>query len=100
MTAVEWFAMVTGAWKYASKAQLEQAKKMEKEQIESAYKRGKKHKKPLKDSNPITKYFKSEEVDEVKYELGSCLNCEWNYDMCPHADECLKNTHPEEDAIL
>ena len=33
MTAVEWFAMITGAWKYASKAQLEQAKEMEKEQM-------------------------------------------------------------------
>jgi hypothetical protein len=58
MTAVEWFVMVTGAWKYASKAQLEQALEMEKEQIENASKRGKKHKKPLKDSNPITKYLK------------------------------------------
>jgi hypothetical protein len=27
MTAVEWFAMITGGWKYASKEQLEQAKK-------------------------------------------------------------------------
>jgi hypothetical protein len=33
MTAVEWFAMITGAWKYASKEQLEQAKKMQKEQM-------------------------------------------------------------------
>jgi hypothetical protein len=33
MTAVEWFAMITGGWKYASKAQLEQAKEMEKEQM-------------------------------------------------------------------
>jgi hypothetical protein len=32
MTAVEWFAMVTGAWKYASKAQLEQALEMEAKQ--------------------------------------------------------------------
>jgi hypothetical protein len=32
MTAVEWFAMITGGWKYASKAQLEQAKEMEKDQ--------------------------------------------------------------------
>jgi hypothetical protein len=29
------------------------AKEMEKEQIKSAYKRGMKYKKPLKDSNPI-----------------------------------------------
>ena len=27
MTAVEWFAMITGGWKYASKAQLEKASK-------------------------------------------------------------------------
>jgi hypothetical protein len=33
MTAVEWFAMITGGWKYASKEQLEQAKKMQKEQM-------------------------------------------------------------------
>jgi hypothetical protein len=33
---------------------------MEKEQEQRAYKRGQKHKKPLKDSNPITKYLKSE----------------------------------------
>lgn len=32
------------------------ALEMEKEQIENAYKRGKRHKKPLKDSNPINKY--------------------------------------------
>ena len=33
-----------------------------------------------------------EEV-EVDYELGSCLNCEWNYDMCPYSEECLKSTY-------
>jgi hypothetical protein len=32
-TAVEWFAMVTGGWKYASKEQLEQAKEMEQQQM-------------------------------------------------------------------
>ena len=31
----------------------EQAKKMEKEQIIDAYEKGKKYKKPIKDSNPI-----------------------------------------------
>jgi hypothetical protein len=31
----------------------EQAKEMEKEQIENAYEKGKKYKKPIKDSNPI-----------------------------------------------
>ena len=33
------------------------------------------------------------EFVEVNYELGSCLNCEWNYDMCPNAEECLKNKY-------
>ena len=33
-----------------------------------------------------------ESVD-VNYELGSCLNCEWNHDMCPNAEECLKNKY-------
>jgi hypothetical protein len=34
-------------------AQLYQAKAMEKEQIKDAYEKGKKYKKPIKDSNPI-----------------------------------------------
>jgi len=33
-------------------------KEMEKKQNRAAYKRGQRHKKPLKDSNPITKYLK------------------------------------------
>jgi glutamyl-tRNA reductase len=37
---------------------LNQAKEMEKKQNKAAYKRGQRHKKPLKDSNPITKYLK------------------------------------------
>jgi len=37
MTAVEWFAMITGGWRYASKAQLEQAKKMQKHQREEDF---------------------------------------------------------------
>jgi hypothetical protein len=32
---------------------LTQAKEMEKQQIENAYEKGKKYKKPIKDSNPI-----------------------------------------------
>jgi hypothetical protein len=32
---------------------LEQAKEMEKEQLKDAYEKGKKYKKPIKDSNPI-----------------------------------------------
>jgi len=38
----------------------EQAKKMEKKQDRAVYKRGQRHKKPLKDSNPITKYLKQQ----------------------------------------
>jgi hypothetical protein len=30
---------------------------------------------------------------EVKQELGVCLNCEWNYDSCPNAKECLKGKY-------
>ena len=37
MGAVEWFAMITGAWRYTSKAQLERAKEMEKEQREEDF---------------------------------------------------------------
>ena len=33
-----------------------------------------------------------ESVD-VNYELGSCLNCEWNYDSCPNSEECLKSKY-------
>jgi hypothetical protein len=33
------------------------------------------------------------EFVEVNYELGNCLNCEWNHDMCPNAEECLKNKY-------
>jgi hypothetical protein len=29
----------------------------------------------------------------VNYELGSCLNCEWNHDMCPNVEECLKSKY-------
>ena len=41
---------------------------------------------------PSFRPYDTGEAEEVKYELGSCLNCEWDHDMCPHADECLKNT--------
>jgi hypothetical protein len=33
-----------------------------------------------------------ESVD-VNCELGSCLNCEWNHDMCPNSEECLKSKY-------
>ena len=60
-TAVEWlFEQMPKKLHSHYKKQLEQAKAMEKEQEECAYKRGQKHKKPLKDSNPINKYLKSE----------------------------------------
>jgi hypothetical protein len=35
-----------------------ETKEKEKQQNRAAYKRGQRHKKPLKDSNPITKYLK------------------------------------------
>ena len=63
-TAVEWFAEKIGHNSLMALTEyneiLEQAKAMEKKQEERAYKRGQKHKKPLKDSNPINKYLKSE----------------------------------------
>ena len=37
--------------------------------------------------NPTCEFVK------VNYELGNCLNCEWNHDMCPNAEECLKNKY-------
>jgi hypothetical protein len=34
---------------------------------------------------------------------SSCLNCEWDHDMCPNSEECLKNTYkiiiPKEEMI-
>lgn len=36
-------------------------KEMEKERLKAAFERGKKYKKPIKDSKPIHKYFKQEE---------------------------------------
>jgi hypothetical protein len=40
MTAVEWFAMITKELGYVSEAQLEQAKKIHKEQIKDAWDNG------------------------------------------------------------
>lgn len=40
MTAVEWFVMITGAWRYTSKAQLERAKEIEKKQREKDFVEG------------------------------------------------------------
>jgi hypothetical protein len=56
MTTVEWLVYVVQsniAPNYIPKEIVEQAKEMEKQQIENAYKKGKKYKKPIKDSNPI-----------------------------------------------
>ncbi len=36
------------------------AKEIEQQKLKSAYEKGKKYKKPLKDSNPITKYLKQQ----------------------------------------
>jgi len=55
-TAVEWLMEEISVIDWQDpywKIKLEQAKELEKEQIKSAYQRGKKYKKPLKDSNPI-----------------------------------------------
>jgi hypothetical protein len=66
-TAVEWLENQLKTSKYFYKVMediqsrstiaqsniFEQAKAMEKEQIENAYEKGKKYKKPIKDSNPI-----------------------------------------------
>ena len=59
-TAVQWLVEQYLERKgFLKTSDIERALEMEKEQIEAAYKRGKRHKKPLKDSNPINK-FKSE----------------------------------------
>jgi hypothetical protein len=54
-TAVEWlFEQLDISQGYESAIKiLEQAKEMEKEQIKDSYEKGKKYKKPIKDSNPI-----------------------------------------------
>lgn len=65
-TAVEWLEdnLISEPWAEEhfkhNKECWDKAKAMEKEQEELAYKRGQKHKKLLKDSNPINKYLKSE----------------------------------------
>jgi hypothetical protein len=71
MTAVEWYAeqamkleieilhgkISTGQMLNQLSIVLKQAIEIENRKIECAYKKGKKHKKPLKDSTPITKYL-------------------------------------------
>jgi hypothetical protein len=53
-TAVEWLEqqLFNKRGKF-TKGDIEQAKEMEREQIKDAYEKGKKYKKPIKDSNPI-----------------------------------------------
>lgn len=55
MTAVEWLEdNIERDMDYLEILYLiKQAKEMEKQQIENAYEKGKKYKKPIKDSNPI-----------------------------------------------
>lgn len=60
-TAVEWLEEcikigLTYEQEVSFEGLFQQALDMEKEQIENSYKRGKRHKKPLKDSNPINKF--------------------------------------------
>ena len=59
-TAVEYLEYMFILQNAIYKNDIDKALEMEKEQEERAYKRGQKHKKPLKDSNPINKYLKSE----------------------------------------
>ena len=71
MTAVEFYAekamkleidrlkgyITTGQMLNQLSILLQEAIEIENRKIECAYKKGKKHKKPLKDSTPITKYL-------------------------------------------
>ena len=53
-TAVEWLEEQFNNSEIPNSSMLfKQAKEMEKEQIINAYEKGKKYKKPIKDSNPI-----------------------------------------------
>ena len=56
-TAVEWLVdeLTNGHYLDEGMKQkiIKQAKEMEKEQLKDAYEKGKKYKKPIKDSNPI-----------------------------------------------
>ena len=53
-TAVEWLVeQICGNHTSQWQKEIQQAKAMEKEQIKDAYEKGKKYKKPIKDSNPI-----------------------------------------------
>lgn len=58
MTATQWLfdkLWNTSKDKFEWHAILKEAKEMEKEQLKKSYEKGKKYKKPLKDSNPIYK---------------------------------------------
>lgn len=30
---------------------------------------------------------------DINYIQEPCTNCDWNYDMCPNTDDCLKGIH-------
>jgi hypothetical protein len=53
LTAVEWLIDKFSTQGTLHSSDMSQAKEMEKKQDRAAYKRGQRHKKPLKDSNPI-----------------------------------------------
>jgi hypothetical protein len=40
-------------------------------------------------------FVKNPSCEEIKINYGQepCINCDWNHDMCPHAEECLKNIY-------
>jgi hypothetical protein len=57
-TAVEYLSYMYALQGAIYQDDINKALEMEKEQLKKSYERGKKYKKPLKDSNPITKYLK------------------------------------------
>jgi hypothetical protein len=57
-TAVEYLSYMYALQGAIYQDDINKALEIEKEQLKKSYERGKKYKKPLKDSNPITKYLK------------------------------------------
>jgi hypothetical protein len=53
MTAVEWLVKQIIDGTMPIEYVIQKAKEMEKQQIKDSYEKGKKYKKPIKDSNPI-----------------------------------------------
>jgi hypothetical protein len=68
-SAVEWLVEnLIPKPNWVQRKVINQAKEMEKEQIKNAYEKGKKYKKPIKDSNPIwlnSKPYKDKIKDKV-----------------------------------